>query len=146
MEAAISKCGVQWQGGEIFKRVVDVLVAVLKVDACAIHCERSLRIDLGARSTNFLTIGYAIQKAFSVPAYTELFFHSAVNRMTKDHGIYVDRVGVLTAIGAEALMGHAPWMQGKWHKDIVHEGVPIDSLMTVGYIVHYLEWKLGITS
>lgn len=146
MEATIGKGKVQWQREEIFKRVVDVLVAVLKVDACAIDCERSLRIDLGAKSTNFLTIGYDIEKVFSVPAREELFFHSAVNRMTKDHSIYVDNVGILTAIGAEALMRHAPWMQGKWDKDIVRKGMPIDSLMTVGYIVHYLEWKLDITS
>lgn len=146
METTVGKGKMQWQRKEIVEQVADVLAAVLSIDASTIDCERSLRIDLGAKSTQFLTISCRIEELFSVRASEELFFHSAVNRAAQDHSIYVDNAGALTRIGAKALIQHAPWMQGKWDDDIVHAGVPIDRLMTVGYIVHYLEWKWDMAS
>ena len=52
---------------EVYKKVQDVLVDALGVDAEDVTPTASLRADLGAESIDFLDITFRLEKAFSTP-------------------------------------------------------------------------------
>ena len=52
---------------EVYKKVQDVLVDALGVDAEDVVPTASLRADLGAESIDFLDITFRLEKAFSTP-------------------------------------------------------------------------------
>jgi len=149
--ARASAYKMQWTRETIFQELVRVLVDALGVDADEDgvgdldNMEVRLATDLGAESVDFLDIAFQVKKRFGVlVAGSELFFAGVTQSHAPHFHEYVAKDGTLTEVGVEELLKRTPWMP--WDGDIVKKGVLVSNLFTVGYIVHYLEKKLGVVS
>jgi acyl carrier protein len=122
---------------EIFKKVQDVLVDALGVDADEVTPKASLVKDLGAESIDFLDIVFQLEKAFGFKVAPGELFPDNVNQnpdFVKD--------GKVTPNGLAALKNRLP------HVDFTaFEADPkvskVGELFTVDTLVHFVAKKLG---
>jgi acyl carrier protein len=122
---------------EIFKKVQDVLVDALGVDADEVTPKASLVKDLGAESIDFLDIVFQLEKAFGFKVAPGELFPDNVNQnpdFVKD--------GKVTPNGLAALKARLP------HVDFTtFEADPkvskVGELFTVDTLVHFVAKKLG---
>ena len=126
---------------EIYKKVQDVLVDALGVDAEDVTPTASLRADLGAESIDFLDITFRLEKAFTTdPAHPfkigrgELFPEELDATLVQDNK--------LTDAGLAEVkrrLPHADLTELESTRDIAL----IPDLFAVQDVVDYLERKLG---
>jgi acyl carrier protein len=124
--------------GEIYGKVVRVLVDALNVDEDDLTPTATLQGDLGAESIDFLDIVFRLEREFGIKIPRGELFPESVFQGDPD---FV-REGRVTDQGMSELRSRMPYADlGAFDKD--RRLSAVSDLFTVSLIAHYVAWKLG---
>jgi acyl carrier protein len=124
--------------GEIYGKVVRVLVEALNVDEEQITPAAGLQADLGAESIDFLDIVFRLEREFGIKIPRGELFPESVFQGDPE---FV-REGKVTDKGLDELRSRMPYADfGHFDKDRRLSSVP--DLFTVDLVTRYVAWKLG---
>jgi acyl carrier protein len=124
--------------GEIYGKVVRVLVEALNVDEDEITPPATLQADLGAESIDFLDIVFRLEREFGITIPRGELFPESV---FQGHPDFV-REGRVTDQGIAELRSRMPYAD---LRPLEHDRrvSAVADLFTVGLIVRYIAWKLA---
>src|SRR6266850_3257322 len=123
---------------EIYSKVSATLVEALNVDEDEISPKATLQGDLGAESIDFLDIVFRLEREFGIRIPRGELFPESVFQGDPD---FV-RDGRVTDQGMGELRSRMPYADlSVFDQDRRLTAVP--DLFTVGFVVRYVEWKLG---
>jgi len=120
---------------EIFKKVQDVLVDTLAVDADEVTANAVIKDDLGAESIDFLDIGFRLDKVFGI----KIGMDKMMPNLASDANFAQN--GRITPAGVEELKKRLPYSDfTEFEKDPTIDNM--SKLFTVNTIVRFVEGKM----
>ena len=124
--------------GEIYAKVVKVLVETLNVDEDEVTPTSTLQGGLGAESIDFLDIVFRLERAFEIRIPNDELFPGSLFQGEPE----LVQNGLVTEQGLTELSSRMPYANlAGFARDRRLSAVP--DLFTVDLLAQYIAWKLG---